>query len=49
MLKENLEKILSEISKGNNLGEKITLVGATKTVDANTINEAISYGLPVVA
>ena len=49
MLKENVQKILSEISGGNDLGEKITLVGATKTVDADTINEAISYGLEVVA
>ena len=49
MLKENLEKVLNEISNGNNFGEKITLIGATKTVPAETINEAISLGLKVVA
>ena len=45
MIKENLDKILSELSSGNNLGEKITLVGATKFVDVDKINEAISYRL----
>ncbi len=49
MLESNLEKILSEISSGNNLGESITLVGATKTIDAHTINLAIAKGLKVVA
>lgn len=49
MLKENLEKVLNEISSGNNLGEEITLVGATKTMTHETINEVISYGLKVVA
>ncbi len=49
MLKENLQKILSEIDNGNNLGEPITLVGATKTMPVETINEAISYGLRYVA
>ena len=48
-IKENLEKILSEISNGNNLGEKIMLVGASKTMDAETINLAIENGLQVVA
>ncbi len=49
MLKENLEKVLAEISLGNNFGEEITLVGATKMVDANTINTAVQLGLKVVA
>ncbi len=49
MLKENLTKILSEISLGNNLGEKITLVGATKTIPVEIINQAIKLGLKVVA
>ena len=49
MLKDNLTKILSEISLGNNLGEKITLVGATKTMPVEVINEAIKLGLEVVA
>lgn len=45
MIKENLETILNEIKNGNNLGEKITLVGATKFVDVTAINEAIDLGL----
>ena len=45
MIKENLEKIFKEIKNGNNYGEKITLVGATKMQDADTINEAIACGL----
>lgn len=49
MLKENVEKILDEIRGGNDRGEEITLVAATKTVPAETINEAISYGVGVVA
>ncbi len=49
MLKENLQKILADISSGNNLGENITVVGATKMVDTDTINKAIEYGLKVVA
>ena len=49
MLSKNLQDIFSNISKGNNLGEPITLVGATKMVDVDTINKAISLGLKVVA
>ena len=49
MIKENLEKVLDEIKNGNNLGEEITLVGATKTVSVEDINYAISNGLKVVA
>ena len=49
MLKSNIEKVLSQIKNGNNLGEDITLVGATKTMDVDTINNAISFGLKVVA
>ncbi len=48
-LQENLRKIFDEIKNGNNLGEEITLVGATKMVDVDTINLATSYGLKVVA
>ena len=48
-MKENLKKILTELSSGNNLGERVTLVGATKTVAADIINEAIENGLTVVA
>ncbi len=49
MLSQNLNEILSKIQNGNNLGEKITLVGATKTMSVETINQAISLGLKVVA
>lgn len=49
MLKQNLDKIFEQISGGNNLGEKITLCGATKMVDTSVINQAIEYGLEVVA
>ena len=49
MLKENLDKVFNEIKNGNNLGEPITLVGATKTIGADVINQAVEYGLRVVA
>lgn len=49
MLKENVEKILKEIENGNDRGEKITLVAATKTVPTETINQAVSYGITTVA
>ena len=49
MLKKNLENIFSKLNNGNNLGETITLVGATKTVSCEIINNAISLGLQVVA
>ncbi len=45
----NLKNILESIKKGNNLGEKITLIGATKTVPVEVINESIKLGLEVVA
>ncbi len=46
---KKLLEILQEIKLGNNLGETITLVGATKTMPINDINRAISLGLKVVA
>ena len=49
MLKDNVERVLNDIAAGNNYGEKITLVAATKTKDARTINAAIGYGIKVVA
>lgn len=49
MIKTNLERIFLEIKDGNNLGEKIHLVGATKTHSADVINEAIICGLKIVA
>jgi len=45
MIKENLQKIYNDIACGNNLGEKITLVGATKMQSPETINHAINCGL----
>ena len=45
----NLKNLLTEISSPNPFGEEITLVGATKMVDAETINEAVKSGLKVVA
>lgn len=49
MLEDNIAKILREISACNPFGEKITLVAATKTMDAATINRAIESGIEVVA
>ena len=49
MYKDKLLEILSATKKGNNLGEKITVVGATKTIPYPEINEAILLGLEVVA
>ncbi len=45
MIKENLLEILKEIENGNCFQEKVTLVGATKFVPVENINEAISAGL----
>ncbi|MBO5926077.1 MAG: YggS family pyridoxal phosphate-dependent enzyme [Clostridia bacterium] len=45
MIKENLQTILSDLESGNNYGEKVTLVGATKFVSVENINEAIDGGL----
>jgi pyridoxal phosphate enzyme (YggS family) len=45
MIIKNLQSILNEIKNGNNLGEKVTLVGATKFVSVENINIAISNGL----
>lgn len=45
MIADNVKEILSEISAGNNLGEPITLVGATKFRTAEEINEAIAAGM----
>ena len=45
MLNENLQNFFKEIENGNNLGEEITLVGATKFVDIERVNQAIDLGL----
>ncbi len=44
-----LREILTLCEKGNNLGEKISLVGATKTVPVEIINRAVELGLEIVA
>ena len=49
MLISNLKAVLEQIENGNNLGEKITLVGAIKTQSADTVNLAVENGLKVVA
>ncbi len=49
MIEDNVRTLLKELSAGNNLGEQIDLVGASKTVDAATINRALAAGLTCVA
>ena len=49
MVKENLQVILNEIENGNHFGEKVTLVGATKFMPVELINEAIDNGLLDIA
>ena len=49
MIKNNLQTLLNQLKNGNNLGEEITLVGATKTQSIEDINLAINYGLQYVA
>ncbi len=45
MIKDNLQAIFEEVKNGNNLGEPITVVGATKFQPVELINEAIEGGL----
>ena len=49
MIKNSLNEIFNEIKNGNCFGEKVTLVGATKFVPVENINEAISLGLSDIA
>ena len=49
MIEKNLELIFNTLKNGNNLGEEITLVGASKTMSAEIINRAIFAGLKIVA
>ena len=46
---ENVTRIKKEIEKGNPFGERVMLVGATKTQTVDAINEAITAGLDAVA
>ncbi|MBR2614963.1 MAG: YggS family pyridoxal phosphate-dependent enzyme [Clostridia bacterium] len=48
MLENNLQKVFNLIKDGNNLGEPITLVAATKTVPVDVINRSIELGVKVV-
>lgn len=47
-VKERLNAILADIAEGNNFGEKITLLGATKYVAMDKIKEAYENGLTVI-
>jgi len=38
MIEENVTKLLKELESGNSLGERVTLVAATKTRTAEEIN-----------
>lgn len=49
MLETNLETVFDRIKNGNDLGEKIAVVGATKTMSADVINRAVAAGLKIVA
>ncbi|MBE7086830.1 MAG: YggS family pyridoxal phosphate-dependent enzyme [Clostridiales bacterium] len=49
MLKDSLLSIIKSLEGGNNLGEPVTIVGASKTMPVEDINEAIRCGLKVVA
>ena len=49
MLEKKVKEVLDFIKGGNPFGEQITVVGASKTMSVEIINEAISYGLTVVA
>lgn len=49
MNEQKLQQLIAFCSTPNPFGEKVTLIGATKTMDAQVINEAVSKGLQVVA
>lgn len=48
-IRENVEKIKTELAGGNPFGEKVMLVAATKMQTAEAINEAILSGVDAVA
>lgn len=45
MLKQNFTDLLRSLPKTNPFGERVTVVGATKTISQEDIAEAISFGL----
>ncbi len=47
-IEKKLKTIFSEISDGNDRGEKIALLGATKFVPMEKINEAVAAGLEFI-
>ena len=49
MLEKRIKEVFEIVKDGNNLGEDITVVGASKTMSTEVINSAISCGLKVVA
>ena len=49
MLTERIKSVLEEVKEGNNLGEEIKVVGASKTMPVEIINQAIDCGLQIVA
>ena len=48
MLKDDFASVLRSLPKTNNLGEKITVVGATKTIAGDDIAKAVGLGLESV-
>ncbi len=48
-IQTNVKNLKAELSGGNSLGEKITLVAATKMQSAEAINAAIEAGVDAVA
>ena len=47
-LEKNFNEITEILSRGNDRGEKITLLAATKFVDIGRINEAIALGVTAI-
>ncbi len=47
-IKNNLATVLSDVQNGNNFGEKITVIGATKFVESDQIATARDLGLTEV-
>ena len=48
IIKNNLNAVYEEVKNGNNLGEKITVIGATKYVESEQIKVARDLGLTEV-
>ena len=48
IIRKNINAVFSEIKNGNNLGEEITVVGASKFVDDSVIRLALKNGLKIL-